>query len=207
MTRIFLAVVLMATPAFAQTPLLSPASKAEYDSKHVTVGDAVVVTVDGDSTTVTNTYDLSQGKYRGKLDEDAFFDLAGRPDLSKWYRDRQHLRTGLFVGGLAAVAGGVVAAATTWGCDVRSANDCVTPEKTILPLALIGGGGLLELVAASLNPHPPKPPQMRRLADQYNQGLLQSLSRPQPPSESSSNLGATPFVADGGGGVLLSGTF
>src|SRR3954470_17492715 len=104
MTRSFLLVMLIVAPALAQTSddvgALSPAAKAEYESKYVTVGDAVVVVVNDNLATLTNTYELYQGNYREKLDEDAFFDLAGRADLAKWYRDRRHLKIGLYVGGL-----------------------------------------------------------------------------------------------------------
>ncbi|HEY2028550.1 MAG TPA: hypothetical protein VGH20_05000 [Myxococcales bacterium] len=215
MTRsLSLLILFLATPAFAQTsesPALPPAAKAAYDSKYVTVGDAVTVTVDADTTIVTNTYNLYQGQYRAPLDEDAFFDLAGRPDLATWYRNRQHLKEGLVVGGLAVAVGGLVALATT-GCDVplgspSFGDQCVNGQRYIVPAAVFAGGGLLALAGGMLNSHPLAAPQMRQLADQYNQGLLQSLSSPEAPRESSNNLGATPFVANDGGGLLVSGTF
>jgi hypothetical protein len=216
-------VAVVAAPALAQASdgrelqpegvdALPAAAKAEYQAKYVAVGDAVVVTVADQVATIDNSYELYRGKYRDKLSEDAFFDLADRPDLAKWYRNRQALKTGLLIGGVAVATGGLVAGLTSSGCDVppgaaNFASECVNNSgRFVLPMVVIAGGGLIALVGGGLNSHPVEASQMRRLAEKYNTTLLDSLESPAP-KQSSMTLSASPFASADGGGLFLSGTF
>jgi hypothetical protein len=148
-----------------------------------------------------------EGKYKNPIAPVDFYRKVGREDLAQEYERRQSLRTALLVGGgaiaLAAVIGSVIVASGSGpACSLGSVDfaQCVSESASsgrdrlttasAIGLAGIFLGGSLTLAGAFTNPQPVSAPQMRELADRYNQKLRQSLS-------------VAPVLAPGGAGVAM----
>jgi hypothetical protein len=186
---------------------LTPEAKAEYLAKYVTVGDVLEITISNRVAQVENTYALYQGKYRQKLDEGAFYRLAGRADLAKSYGTRSAIKGVMFLGGFAVSVGAIVYAVASGAkkCDVP-VSDCLSPDRFIAPMAVAGGGFLTALLSFAVNEHPVGPHEVRRLAEEYNTSLLRKLEgAPERPAQLAVRFDLVPSPS--GGGLLLSGAF
>jgi hypothetical protein len=146
-----------------------------------------------------------------------FFRLVGRADLASTYSTRNAVRLGLGLGGAAVVLAGGVTLFTPFAqtpChidDPQFAYGCGQQYKKFAILGISGLAGLA-LVTSGLfiNPLPVEPEMMRRLADGYNAELRRKLSSAATsvadhPSELT--FGMTAYLAPGGGGLALTGTF
>lgn len=193
---------------------LSPEALAEYQEKYVGVGSKTIVTVGHNYARVEDTFEVYQGKFRKKLDEDAFYELAGRKDLATWYKNRRALKTTLVVGGIAAGVGGmasIVAELAGGPCNIppgdpRFETECFKGPNVVLPIVLFASAAVLMSTGFALNEHPVEASEVRRLADQYNTGLVRRLERgPQREVQTALRFGVAPFASPGGGGGLLLG--
>jgi hypothetical protein len=203
----------------SETEEMSPEARLEYEQKYLTVVDGFEV-FKGNS---FKTYDVYQGKYRQPVRERDFFGIVGRPDYVDSYNTRTFIKGGLFVGGLALLVGGGVAAAVM-ASDSRppscDANDqtafkaCVegnvhrSPPDYTVPIAVVVGGAALAFSSVFVNNHPVSAPEMRRLADEYNTALRRRLSEPpRADAQTSIRVEASPYAGRGGGGLVLRASF
>ncbi len=206
---------------------LTPEAQAEYLEKYVTVGDvARFIVTRYAAQEIEPSFNLYQGKYRKPLDGDDFYALAGRADLASRYQSRQALRIGLTVGAGALIVGGVVYSITgirqPVPCglgpgDPNFVDRCITHadegsySSAFVGIAGVITGSLLAIVGLGLNPHPVEAHEVRRLAEEYNAGLMRRLGNRPDSTPSARNSGVTfqfkPYASPRGGGLALAGTF
>ena len=168
--------------------LAAPLAKADeqYDQHYIGFDDFAFA--DPDTGLVQRLTLPYEGKYKVPLEGAAFYRKVGREDLAHEYELRSRRRIGMMVLGGLVVAGGAIgsiAVASQSGpdCALGSAGfgQCVVDSGNagrarISEAAAIGigaglAGGALLLAGALLDPNPVSAPEMRRLADLYNQKL------------------------------------
>lgn len=136
-----------------------------------------------------------KGIYKEPLNGSKFYEYIGEPDLAKTYRKRSTIRLSLNYGGLAVGAGGLALALATMPNDCefvgtalypqaesaseakaicRRENEKKKPASTLGWVATGVGTGAM-VIGLTINPHPLKPHDQRKLADQYNARLAQEL--------------------------------
>jgi len=195
---------------------LTPEARVEYLQKYLSVGEGIEIAVAGSYVKVEPTYTVYQGRYRKKLDEDVFYKLVDRTDLVRAYEGRRALRVGMVVAGVAAFVGGLAYGISEMGGCNRSPGDplfeseCVHRTAPVAAGVIILGGVALGTAAFFISPHPAEPHDMRRLADEYNQGLRRKLGSPPAKPTITADRATTvvlPFASPRGGGLALSATF
>ncbi len=195
---------------------MTPEARLEYLEKYFSVGDELIVTVSNRFSQVDTSFQVYQGRYRKKVDEDEFFKQVGRADLVQSYQNRRTLKWGLLGGGIAVAVVGT-AIGLSQQCHIDNPSDprfdsCVRdtgPITTIIASitlgTLLGGGSFL------VNTHPVEADEVRRLADEYNVTLRRKLGSPPEPSPATDSSGVTfqftPTVSRGGGGLMMGVAF
>lgn len=189
-------------------------AQAKYDEKYVWFEDGALVNVYNGR--VMRRFTLAyQGKYKKHLEGDAFYEAVGRSDLAAQYRSRRTRRTLLLTGGsLAAVGGGTMTLFGLMGpCVKEDARSfaCLERDKGLLVpgLVLAGGGMVALLMGATTEPHPVDAPEVRRIADEYNQKLKGELGLAEAPRRHASpglELQVGALLTPGGGALVLGGT-
>jgi hypothetical protein len=197
---IVIAGTMIARGALAQSATPAPpappaAPQGDFDQKFIGFDDYGVI--DPDTGQFRKVTELYEGKYKKSLAPLDFYRLVGREDLAQEYQRRDARRT-LLMGAGAVVALGALAASTAIlfagqpeqctvatgfptpgdfaafsACVSRSSDEARSAHITA---AAVGAGGLvlggvLLLAGAATDPNPVDLPQMRALADQYNQKL------------------------------------
>jgi hypothetical protein len=150
---------------------------------------------------------LYRGKYKQPIEWEDFYNTVGRKDLADEYNSGVTIRTWLVIGGI--VVG--LAGTGLMFIPLFSAGEEQFDED--LKWMYIGGGvmlvgSLVALFGAYYDPQPVGASEARRLADEYNQRLMNELglssrdvAAPAPMKKPS--VGVSPFVAPGGGGLML----
>ncbi len=195
---------------------------AEYEKKALHFGKFVAINSAG--VIVASWTRLYRGKYDEPVRGSKFYDIIGRDDLKKKYRRRMGLKIGLAVGG--TVVGVTVASI---GLAAILSNSTATPanfgEDDPLGMgdgkggqkisdagawAMFGTGFAVVLVGQMtgwfLKAHPIKPPEARKLVDEYNRKLRRKLGIPEPTAH---RLPVHVGIAAGpsGGGLTVRGRF
>jgi len=205
-------------------------AEEQFEEQFIGFDDVPVVIVhDGLAASAVVMSAPYEGTARRPLVGVEFYRKLGRLDLVEAYESRQRLKTGLLFGGavslVASLAVGIATAAeTVHGPDCGQATlanasafmSCVqnAPPPSVngwsvgvsVGLSLVGA--TLLGVGSAMDPNPVSPTEARRLAEQYNEALLQRLNPPPPaPFGPESRLRLEPRVFPGGGGLALGGTF
>jgi len=174
-----------------------------------------VAVVGHGSVSTGHSFEVYLGKYRSTVKEDDFFRLVGRNDLASSYDNRSAARLGLAMGAVAIVVGtalySVLASCDRSLSDPRFTDDCVK-DHTKMYVGVIGGSVAVAMMFGGymIDPHPVDAPEMRRLADEYNQGLRRSLAAPNAAGAASAivrSLSLQPYGGPQGGGLSLSARF
>ena len=150
---------------------------------------------------------LYRGKYKQPIEWVDFYETVGRKDLADQYKNGVAVRTGLVIGGV--VVG--LAGTGLMFIPLRSTGEDQFDDD--MTWMYIGGGVMLAgsrvaLFGAYYDPQPVGASEARRLADEYNQRLMKDLglspgevAAPAPMRQPS--VGVSPFIAPGGGGLML----
>jgi hypothetical protein len=197
---------------------LSPQAVAEYEQKYLSVADELTVS-GGDSSRIVRIY---QGKYLKRIGEDDFYRLVGQTERADWINRRHRLQAGLFIGGLAATAVGVITSISAMndGCerDIRDPlfGECVEMNAArirngppVVGTVLFFGGIGVAFSSLFFTPRPDPPEEMRRLADEHNRALRSRLTGAPARAERprALQLQTLPYATSSGGGLLLRGAF
>ncbi len=173
-----------APPSDAAPPARESAPRSaqrEYDDKRI--GFELVPYVSGTKGSVSTTLASvpTLGRYKTPLLGVEFYEVIGREDLASAYRAR-NIRRGVFMfSGMALMIGGGLWVFTAPSPDVHSSFDefsrrMSAQDDAARTGAIIAAGGLLVFgVGAFTNPHPVDVAEMRRLADEYNERMRNTL--------------------------------
>ncbi len=110
-----------------------------------------------------------------------FYEVVGRNDLASAYRARSIRRNVLIFSGLAAVVGGTMYGITAPSPVAGAGPDEFTRQMRAqdrtqhIAMGITAGGLVLFGIGAFTNPQPVDEVEMRRLADGYNERLLNTL--------------------------------
>lgn len=151
---------------------------------------------------------LYRGKYKQPIEWEDFYNTVGRKDLADEYNSGVAIRTGLVIGGIVVGAAG----AGMMFIPLRSTGEGEQFDEDMKWMYIGGGvmlaGSLVALFGAYYDPQPVDASEARRLADEYNQRLMEELglsagdvAAPAPMQQPS--VGVSPFVAPGGGGLMF----
>lgn len=184
---------------------LTPEAQAEYLSKYFTIGDEIGLVGSGHMITLTKYQTIYQGQYRKAIPEDEFFRQVGRDDLARAYQGRRMGKITLIGGGfVVAIAGAVSAFGKKCSAFSEDFQSCSRDNMTVA-MVTVTAGIALSATGIFINSHPAAPEELRRLADQYNDGLRRRLAAPPPSTttEAASSVEIAPLVLRGGGGVTI----
>jgi hypothetical protein len=208
-----LVVLTLMVPAYAdekkpkEQEVAGSAAVEEYQNKYLWFAEGV--SVHPYTGRVTGTWSiLYRGKYLEPIEWEDFYETVGRKDLADRYNSGVAVRTGLVIGGI--VVG--LAGAGLMFIPLRSAGDDQQFEEDMKWMYIGGGvllaGAVVALVGAYYDPQPVGASEARRLADEYNKRLMKDLGLtpgdvPAPAPAQQPAVGLSPFVAPGGGGLML----
>ncbi len=123
----------------------------------------------------------TMGRSRTPLLGARFYEVIGRDDLASAYRVRSIRRNVLIVSGLAVALGGTVYALTAPSPDASSGVAEFTRQVRAqdraerIAMGITAGGMLVAAIGAFTNPNPVDDGEMRRLAEEYNGRLRNTL--------------------------------
>jgi hypothetical protein len=189
----------------------------EYEKRKIWFADGGVINAATGQLVATWTVPY-EGKYKKPIEGAEFYEKVGRPDLASSYRTRTGWRWGLMIAGYGAVLGGM-----TYGLAVglscsKKGEYGICEERNYsavyIGLAIMGAGSIVGFIGQLfINPHPVSAPEARELADKRNQRLREELGITENRRASGSRaspagvISLSPYVAPGGGGLLLGVSF
>ncbi len=156
-----------------------------------------------------------KGKYGEDLSGSDFYEYVGREDLVSSYNTRLAIRWGTLIGGAAIATAGMLKYVSVETNCLTSDSDCEEGSRT--PWLVTGIVGLVVMNVSWFVPlQPISPSEARRLGDEYNAKLRQELGLPElanndatpmlheePPTQ----IGMSPWLTEGGGGLVMGMTF
>ena len=176
-------------------------ARQQYEERYVWFEDALVV--GAQTGRVYGTWTMPyQGKHKRAIGGAEFYDVLGRPDLSRTYRNRVTARWSVLIGGTVASLAGVALVLsnlpsssipedpfqdclfdpdrTRLECEAMRPSLQPEPQDDSSRATTIGIGlGVVGVVAMTasvfIKPHPVSAHEARKLADEYNQGLKKDL--------------------------------
>jgi hypothetical protein len=181
---------------------LTPEAQVEFLQKYFSVGDEDALSPTYQNTSLDSRPTIYQGKYHQEITQPDFFRQVGRDDLAQEYA-RRRTRKVMFIGGGIAVGVAGLVAGLSGSCSVNNAQTCIANKQTILALSAVAGAGIAT-IGILVKTSPAGPEEIRRLADQYNEGLRRRLATPPPATEASApEIEVQPLLLRGGAGVAI----